>query len=134
MPSLETNSVSGFRSSSFFTLASGCASRTCGSFWNIDATATVGMLLSTASKVCSVFAAMKKSIFAEIIRMRLLTLRPAGHDGDVEAVFLVGAVGDRLEEAAVLGLRHPVGAEGHLVQRLRRRRQACGGGQAPKNR
>ena len=78
MPSLETNSVSGFRSSSFFTLASGCASRTCGSFWNIEATATVGMLLVTASNVCNEFADMKKSIFAEIIRMRLLTFGPPG--------------------------------------------------------
>ena len=50
--------------------------------------------------------------------MRLLTLRAARHDGDVEAVFLVGAVGDRLVEAAVLGLGHPVGAERDLVQRL----------------
>jgi hypothetical protein len=40
------------------------------------------------------------------------------HDGDVEAVFLVGAVSDRLEEAAMLGLRHPVGSERHLVEGL----------------
>ena len=45
-------------------------------------------------------------------------VRPALHDGDVEPVLLVGAVGERLVEAAVLGLRHPVGAEAHLVERL----------------
>ena len=43
-------------------------------------------------------------------------------DGDVEPVFAVGAVGQRLVEAAVLGLRHPVGAEGDLVERLGRGR------------
>jgi hypothetical protein len=46
----------------------------------------------------------------------------AGNDGDVEAVFLVGAVGDRLEEAAMLGLRDPVGSERDLVEGLRARR------------
>jgi hypothetical protein len=45
-----------------------------------------------------------------------------GHDGDVKAVFLVGAVGDRLEEAAMFGLRHPVGSKRHLVEGLRTRR------------
>ncbi len=56
------------------------------------------------------------------------------HDGDVEAVFLVGAVGHRLEEAAMLGLRDPVGSERHLVEGLRarghqrrsQRQKACG--------
>ena len=38
-------------------------------------------------------------------------LRPALHDRDVEAVFGVGAVGDRLIISAVLGLGEPVGAE-----------------------
>ena len=38
-------------------------------------------------------------------------VRAARHDGDVEAVFPVGAVGQRLVEAAVLGLGHPIGAE-----------------------
>ena len=43
-------------------------------------------------------------------------VRTAGHDGDVEAVFPVGAVGERLVEAAVLGLRHPIGAERDFVE------------------
>jgi hypothetical protein len=46
-------------------------------------------------------------------------VRPAGDDGDVEAVFLIGAVGERLIEAAMLGLSHPVGGETHLVERPR---------------
>ena len=40
-------------------------------------------------------------------------------DGHLEAVLLVGAVGDRLVEAAMLGLGDPVGAEDDLVQRHR---------------
>jgi hypothetical protein len=35
-------------------------------------------------------------------------------------VLALGAVGQRLVEAAVLGLGHPVGAERHLVERLLR--------------
>ena len=46
--------------------------------------------------------------------MRLLACGPPGHDGDLEAVLLVGAVGDGLVVAAVLGLGDPVGAERHL--------------------
>ena len=49
----------------------------------------------------------------------VVDVRPARHDGDVEPVFLVGAVGERLVEAAMLGLRDPVGAERDLVERLR---------------
>ena len=57
-----------------------------------------------------------------------------GHDGDVEAVLLVGAVGHRLEETAMLGLRDPVGPERHLVEGLgvhgrkprSQRKEACG--------
>ena len=48
-------------------------------------------------------------------------LRAAGHDRHVEPVFGVSAVDDRLIIAAVLGFGEPVGAEGHLVGRERRR-------------
>ena len=47
----------------------------------------------------------------------------AGHDGDVEPVFPVGAVGRGLEESALLGLGHPIGSKRDLVQRLRRCRR-----------
>jgi hypothetical protein len=40
-------------------------------------------------------------------------LRAARNDGDVEAAFGIGAVGDRLVEAAMFGLGKPVGAEHH---------------------
>ena len=78
MPSLETNSVSGFSSSSLVTLDSGCVSNTCGSFWKIAATETSGTLLATASSDISVFAAMKKSILPAISSIRLLSFGPPG--------------------------------------------------------
>jgi hypothetical protein len=46
----------------------------------------------------------------------------ARHDGDVEPVLLVGAVGEGLEKSALLALRQPIGSERDLVQRL------CAGG------
>ena len=78
MPSLETNSVSGFSSSSLVILDSGCVRKTCGSFWKIEATETTGTLLATASNDISVFAAMKKSILPAIRSMRLLSFGPPG--------------------------------------------------------
>ena len=105
---------------------SGCAISTCGSFWNIAATASVGMFCSTASKLCSVFGAHEEVELADRQQDAVVHVRPARHDGDVEAVALVGAVGERLVEAAMLGLRHPVGAERHLVERLLRLRRGTG--------
>ena len=58
----------------------------------------------------------------------IVRARAARHDGDVEAVFPVGAVGQRLVEAAVLALRHPIGAERDLVERLREGRCRRGAG------
>ena len=52
----------------------------------------------------------------------VIGVRAARYDGHVEAVFPVGAVGQRLVEAAVLGLGHPVGAESDFVERFRARR------------
>ena len=72
------NSVSFLRSSNFSMPWSGCAISTCGSFWNMAATASVGMFCSTASKLCSVFALMKKSILPTGSRMRLFTFGPPG--------------------------------------------------------
>ena len=57
-------------------------------------------------------------------RDAVVHLRAARHDGHVEAVFRIGAVGDRLIETAMLGLGHPVGAERDLVELLRLRGQA----------
>src|SRR5665811_1699156 len=47
----------------------------------------------------------------------VVVVRTARHDGDVEPVFFVGAVGQGLEKSAVLGLGNPVGSERDLVQR-----------------
>ena len=58
-------------------------------------------------------------------------IRSARQDGHVEAVFAIGAVGERLIEAAMLGLRHPIGAEGDLVERLRGRRPDCAAANRP---
>jgi hypothetical protein len=46
----------------------------------------------------------------------VVDLRTARDDLDVETAFGVGAVGDRLVEAAMFGLGQPVGAEGDLCQ------------------
>ena len=46
-------------------------------------------------------------------------VRAALQDGHVEAVFAIGAVGERLIKAAVLGFGHPIGAERDFVERLR---------------
>ena len=54
----------------------------------------------------------------------IVALRAALQDRHVKAVFAISTVGDGLIEAAVLGLGHPVGAKGDLVERLR------GGGRA----
>ena len=78
MPSFDTNSVSGFRSSSFVILTSGWVRKTCGSFWKMAATVTSGTLLATASNDCSVFALMKKSSLPAISSIRLLLLGPPG--------------------------------------------------------
>lgn len=52
-------------------------------------------------------------------RKAMVRVRPARQDRHIEAVLLVCAVHQRLIEAAVLALRHPIGRERHLVERLR---------------
>jgi hypothetical protein len=68
--------------------------------------------LATASSDIKVFELAGNQQHAIVV------VRAARHDGDVEPVFLVGAVGQRLEKSAVLGFGHPVGSERNLVQRL----------------
>ncbi len=80
------NSVKGFRSASVLTLASGWGSGyTCGSFWNIAATATSGRLLATASNDCRQLALMKKSSCGGK-QNAVVGVGAARHDGDVKAV------------------------------------------------
>jgi len=57
----------------------------------------------------------------------VIHVRPARHDGHVEPVSFVGAVGERLVETAMFGLRHPIGTEADLVERLRLGRHQTGG-------
>ena len=128
------NSVSFFRSANLSMPSSGCAISTCGSFWNSAATSMVGTFCATASKPCSVLALRKKSILPTGSRMRLFTFGPPGTMVTSSPYLPVGAVGERLVEAAMLGLGHPVGAERDLVEscaptraaprRRRRRRPA----------
>jgi hypothetical protein len=54
-------------------------------------------------------------------QLQAVDLRPAHPDRDVEVVLPVDAFRDRLVEAAVLGLREPVGGEHDAVGRLRMR-------------
>ena len=72
-------------------------------------------------------ALMKKSSLPTGSRMRLFTFGPPGTMVTSSPYLRVGAVGERLIEAAVLGLRHPIGAEADLVERLRLRRPETGG-------
>ena len=55
---------------------------------------------------------------------RRVHLRSAHADRHVETVLPIGAFRQRLVEAAMLGLRQPVGAEDELVQRLRVQRRS----------
>ena len=112
------------RSPNVFSPLSGCAMMTCGSFWKIAATSITGMSCSAAENEPIRLPAMKNWILSAIEQCLVRRLRAALDDGDLQAVLLVGAVGDRLVEAAVLGFGQPVGAEGDLVERHRRAGQA----------
>ena len=115
------------RSSNFSTPASGWAMRTCGSFWNRDGDLHDGHVVGDGVERAQHAAHVELDLVAEEQRL-VGRLRAALHDGDLEAVFLVSAVGDRLIEAAVLGLGQPVGAVGNLVERQRRAGECRGHG------
>jgi hypothetical protein len=105
--------VSGLRSSSFVILVSGWVRKTCGSFWKI-----VGDRVERLQRV----RGHEEVELAGGQQDAIVGVGSTGHDGDVEAVFLVGAVGHRLEETAMFGLRDPVGSKRHVVEGLRARR------------
>ncbi len=77
---------------------------------------------------------MLKSILPASISARLFTCGPPGMDRHVEPAGGIGAVRDRLVEAAMFGLGQPVGAEhhGHVLregrqcQRCAKRGKGCG--------
>ena len=85
------------------------------------------MFCSTASKDLQRVGAHEEVELADRQQDAVVHVRPARHDGHVEAVFAVGAVGERLVEAAMLGLRHPIGAEADLVELLGLGRRETGG-------
>ena len=89
----------------------GWAISTDGSFWKIAATATIGMFSRTKLSGTNEFEARLKSSTPGREQLRVVDLRPALPQRHVEAVPLVDAGGDRLVEAAVLGLGLPIGAE-----------------------
>jgi len=55
-------------------------------------------------KLCSEFRAHEEVDLLGEQRQAVVHLRAARHDRDLETVFRIGAVGDRLIEAAMLGL------------------------------
>ena len=116
--------------------APGWAISTCGSFWKIAATSITGMSCSTAEKEPS---RLPCHVELDLVRQeeRLVGgLRAALHDGHLQAVLLVGPVGDRLIEAAMLAFGQPVRAEGDLVERHRRpgkRQRRSAGGKADRD-
>jgi hypothetical protein len=118
-------------SSSQLSATPGWARMTCGCFWKIAATLTTGISSAAALKACKQVAAHVELDAVGQQQGAVVDLRAAGDDRDVEAAFGVGAIGDRLVEAAMFGLGQPVGAEGDLSQvlggggcQLRARRQA----------
>ncbi len=71
------------------------------------------MSCCTASKACEQIAAHVEVDLAGEQQRPAGDLRAALLDGDLEAAGGIGAVGDGLVVAAMLGLGEPVGAEGH---------------------
>ena len=91
---------------------------TVGFFWNVAAIATTGTFCSTAESACSP-SAIATSICPAASSCRPFTCGPPIRIVDVQVVFPVRPFGDRLVEAAVLGLREPVGGEHDAVGGLR---------------
>ena len=100
---------------------------TCGSFWKSAATTRSGMFCCDGVERLQHVAAHVEIDLAGEQQRPPADLRAALHDRHVEAAGGIGAVGDRLVVAAMLGLGEPVGAEGDLF--VRRRAKRAGGKQ-----
>ena len=122
MPSGETNSVSFFKSCQLLDALIGMRDQHLRVLLEHGGDLDGRHVLLDGVETLQRVGAQKKSILPTSSSMRLLAFGPPWDDGDIEAVFAVGAVGERLIEAAMLGFRHPVGAEGDFVERLRRGR------------
>ena len=91
---------------------------TAGSFWNVAATVTTGRSCSTHLQGLKVVTHEEVHLPGEQ-QLQTVHLRTAHAHGHVETVLAIGAFGERLVEAAVLGLGVPVGTEHELLGRLR---------------
>src|SRR5271169_1024614 len=78
-----------------------------------------GYVLGNGIEALQIAGAEKEVDLADRQLDAIIRVWSALNDGHVEVVFAVSAVGERLIKAAVLGFRHPIGAEGDLVERLR---------------
>ena len=101
----------------------GCDMKICGSFWKSAATTMVGMFCSTVMKSPIMSPPMIEFDLAGEQQHAAVRLRPARQDRDVEPVFFVSAVDERLIIAAGLGIGEPIGAERDLVERESRTRE-----------
>ena len=101
-----------FMSVSPFTSPRGWVMRTCGSFWKIAATAFTGALALTMLSAMKSFEPMPKSAAPPARSCGTFTLGPPCTMRTFEPALGIEPLRERLVEAAMLGLRLPVGDEG----------------------
>ena len=89
----------------------------CGFFWKSAATVISRNVVLSVEKIADHVAAHEEFDLAGDQQHAAVRRRAARHDGDVEAVFLVSAVDQRLVVAARFRVGEPVGGERHLVER-----------------
>ena len=97
----------------------GWAISTDGSFWNIAATASIGMFSCTKFSGMNELGARLKSSTPGGEHLRMVHLRSSLPQRHFQPVLLVYPGGDRLVVATVLGLGLPVGAEADGLRRGR---------------
>ena len=88
----------------------------CGFFWKWAATAMVGNVVLHRQEIADHVAAHEELDLAGDQQHAAVRGRAALQNGDVEPVFGVSPVDQRLVIAAGLGIGDPIGAEGHLVE------------------
>ena len=88
-----------------------------GSFWKSAATATIGTFCSTVLNAWNHIGAHVEIDASGGQQQAIVALRAALQDRDLEAVFGIGAIGQRLIEAAMLRLGAPIGRETHAIER-----------------
>ena len=93
--------------------------KACGSLLEIGGDDDGRQVLIGGHEVADEIAAHIEFDLAEQQKQAAVGLRPARPDRDVEPVFLVGAVRERLIIAARLGIGEPVESERDLIERKR---------------